>query len=75
MLTFEELHLVNRSTRPGTALAVSISLAHKASDLLIDPFETIARPGLLYGNIGVNTIMEFDDKLIPQNVYFGGSKV
>ena len=64
----EKLFLVSGPTRPGPVLVVFVSSTHEAANFLVDPRETVTGASFTYWDAGVNNLLEFGDKLIPQNL-------
>ena len=75
MFVFKKFLLVGRSTRHGPVLAVLISPTHKMTNLLVIPWETVSGSSFAYEDVGANTLLEFGDKFIHQDLDVCGYKV
>ena len=75
MLVVKEFFLVSGPTRPGPALVVFVSPTHEAANFQVDPWETVTGARFTHWDAGVSALLEFGDKLIPQNLDICSSKV
>ena len=75
MLVAKEFFLVSGPTRSGPTLVVFVSPTHEVATFLVDPRDTITGASFTDWDADVSALLEFGDKLIPQNLDICSSKV
>ena len=56
-------------------LVVFVSATDEVANFLVDPWETIRVVSFMYWDAGVSALLEFGDKLVPQNLDICSTKI